>query len=86
MTESHHDHTAPKSLRDIPISILDLAPITAGSTAAHSLRNTLELAQHAEKWVITDIGSPNTIICPALPVPLPPWSSAMSPAVLGRFA
>ncbi|MBT2763689.1 LLM class flavin-dependent oxidoreductase [Paenibacillus sp. ISL-20] len=50
MTEPHLDHTAPKTLRDIPISILDLAPITAGSTAAQSLRNTLDLAQHAEKW------------------------------------
>ena len=33
MTEPHLDHTAPKTLRDIPISILDLAPITAGDTA-----------------------------------------------------
>lgn len=50
MTEANLDHTASKTLRDIPISILDLAPITAGSTAAQSLRNTLDLAQHAEKW------------------------------------
>jgi luciferase family oxidoreductase group 1 len=34
----------------IPFSILDLSPITAGSTAAESLRNTLNLAQHAEKY------------------------------------
>jgi luciferase family oxidoreductase group 1 len=31
-------------------SILDLAPITQGSDAAQSLRNTLDLAQHAERW------------------------------------
>ncbi|MEF2966806.1 LLM class flavin-dependent oxidoreductase [Paenibacillus sp. M1] len=37
-------------LPDIPVSILDLAPITAGSTAAESLRNSLDLARHAEKW------------------------------------
>lgn len=44
-------HTArPKQLGDVPISILDLASITAGSTAAVSLRHTLDLAQHAEKW------------------------------------
>ncbi|MEP7273976.1 MAG: LLM class flavin-dependent oxidoreductase [Acidobacteriota bacterium] len=34
----------------IPISILDLSPIVTGGTAAESFRNTLDLAQHAEKW------------------------------------
>jgi luciferase family oxidoreductase group 1 len=34
----------------IPFSILDLAPITEGSTAAGSFRNSLELAQHGERW------------------------------------
>ncbi len=34
----------------IPFSILDLAPITAGSDAARSFRNSLDLAQHAERW------------------------------------
>jgi luciferase family oxidoreductase group 1 len=33
----------------IPFSILDLSPIPQGATASHALRNTLELAQHAEK-------------------------------------
>lgn len=37
-------------LTGIPISILDLAPITIGSTATESLRNTLDLARHAEGW------------------------------------
>ncbi|MGD6959725.1 LLM class flavin-dependent oxidoreductase [Rossellomorea aquimaris] len=36
-------------LNEIPFSVLDLSPITAGSTPADSLRHTLELAQHAEK-------------------------------------
>ena len=31
-----------------PLSILDLAPIVQGETAAHALRNSLELARHAE--------------------------------------
>src|SRR5690349_24656303 len=31
-------------------SVLELSPIVAGSDAAHSLRNTLDLAQHAERW------------------------------------
>jgi luciferase family oxidoreductase group 1 len=34
----------------IPLSILDLAPIVEGSDAAHSFRNTLDLAQHGERW------------------------------------
>jgi len=34
----------------IPFSVLDLSPIVAGGTAADSLRNTLDLAQHAERW------------------------------------
>jgi len=32
-----------------PFSILDLSPIPKGASAAVALRNTLELAQHAEK-------------------------------------
>lgn len=31
-------------------SVLDLSPITEGSTAAQSFKNTLDLAQHAEGW------------------------------------
>jgi luciferase family oxidoreductase group 1 len=31
-------------------SVLDLSPIAEGSTAAQSFRNTLDLAQHAERW------------------------------------
>lgn len=34
----------------VPLSILDLAPISAGSDAAIALRNTVDLAQHAEQW------------------------------------
>jgi luciferase family oxidoreductase group 1 len=34
----------------IPLSILDLSPITEGSDAAQSFRNTLDLAQHGEHW------------------------------------
>src|SRR3954464_6932117 len=33
----------------IPFSILDLSPIPKGATATEALRNTLELAQHAER-------------------------------------
>ena len=34
----------------IPFSILDLSPVAMGSNPAQSLRNTLDLAQHAEQW------------------------------------
>jgi len=34
----------------IPISILDLCPITEGGDAARSFRNSLDLARRAERW------------------------------------
>src|ERR1700726_787792 len=34
----------------IPVSVLDLSPITQGGSAAQSLKNTLDLARHAEPW------------------------------------
>ncbi|MCU1280991.1 MAG: alkane 1-monooxygenase [bacterium] len=34
----------------IPFSLLDLAPICRGATATEALRNTRDLAQHAERW------------------------------------
>ena len=34
----------------IPLSVLDLAPIVAGGTAAQAFSNVLDLAQHAERW------------------------------------
>ncbi len=32
------------------LSVLDLAHVPEGSTPSDALRNTLDLAQHAEKW------------------------------------
>ena len=34
----------------IPFSVLDLSPINQGSDAAQAFRNSLDLAQHAERW------------------------------------
>ena len=34
----------------IPFSILDLSPIVEGGDAAQALRNTIDLAQHVERW------------------------------------
>src|SRR6201986_5409172 len=56
-----------------PFSVLDLSPIVEGGTAADALRNTLDLARHAEKlgyqryWVaehhnMTGIASAETVV------------------------
>jgi len=34
----------------VPLSVLDLAPIVEGGTAADAFRNSVDLAQHAERW------------------------------------
>lgn len=43
-------HSDNKPLHEIRYSVLDLSPIIVGGTASEALRNTLDLAQHAEKW------------------------------------
>lgn len=42
---SHKEH-----INDVKLSILDLAPVVVGATPADALRNSLDLAQHAERW------------------------------------
>ncbi|MNS15528.1 Limonene 1,2-monooxygenase [compost metagenome] len=44
------DHQPSSSQAGVRLSILDLAPIILGGTPADSFRNSLDLAQHAEKW------------------------------------
>src|SRR5690349_3960393 len=34
----------------VPLSVLDLSPIVQGSDAASALRNSVDLARHAEAW------------------------------------
>lgn len=34
----------------VPLSVLDLSPIVEGGNAAQALRNSVELARHAERW------------------------------------
>ncbi|ALC90445.1 luciferase [Bacillus sp. FJAT-18017] len=36
--------------KSVRYSVLDLSPVIQGSTPAESLKNTVDLAQHAEKW------------------------------------
>ncbi|MFD2512338.1 LLM class flavin-dependent oxidoreductase [Pontibacter locisalis] len=43
------DHSK-KTLKDTPASILDLVPILSGKTASDSFKNSLNLAQNAEKF------------------------------------
>ncbi|OCA90589.1 luciferase [Bacillus sp. FJAT-27225] len=40
----------PADKKTVRYSVLDLSPVTEGSTPADSLKNTVDLAQHAEKW------------------------------------
>lgn len=39
-----------KTFGNVRLSILDLAPIVEGSTAREAFQNSVDLAQHAEKW------------------------------------
>jgi luciferase family oxidoreductase group 1 len=39
-----------KHFRNVPLSVLDLAPITVGSNAGQSFKNSIDLAQHVETW------------------------------------
>ncbi|MDE5053231.1 LLM class flavin-dependent oxidoreductase [Niallia taxi] len=39
-----------KTLKNAKFSVLDLSPIIEGSTAGAAFKNSLDLAQHAEKW------------------------------------
>ncbi len=49
----------------VPLSVLDLSPITAGSTAAEALRRTADLARHVERlgfrrfWLAEHHGIPS---------------------------
>jgi luciferase family oxidoreductase group 1 len=38
-----------RTLNEVPLSVLDLAPVASGGSAREALRNTLELARHVER-------------------------------------
>ncbi|GEO11994.1 LLM class flavin-dependent oxidoreductase [Segetibacter aerophilus] len=42
--------TEQKKLSDIPFSVLDLATILQGKKAADTYKNSIDLAQHVERW------------------------------------
>lgn len=39
-----------KRFHDVPLSVLDLAPINEGSDAKQAFQNSADLAKHVEKW------------------------------------
>lgn len=39
-----------KHFNHIPLSVLDLAPVTEGSSPSQSFKNSVDLAQHVESW------------------------------------
>ncbi len=43
----------------VAISVLDLSPITQGGSAAQSLRHSLDLARHAERWALPSRAQPH---------------------------
>jgi len=43
-------HARADAVSPVPLNILDLSPISTGADASTALRNTVELAQHAEQW------------------------------------
>jgi luciferase family oxidoreductase group 1 len=46
-------NTRQKKLSEIPISVLDLATIIAGKKPADTYKNSVDLAQHVERWGFT---------------------------------
>lgn len=42
--------TKARTFNNIPLSVLDLAPVNEGSYPRQSFQNSVDLAQHVEKW------------------------------------
>jgi luciferase family oxidoreductase group 1 len=67
------------TLADVPLAVLDLAPVRRGGDAAEALRNTLDLGRHADRlgyeryWVAEHHG-------------LPGVASAATAVVIGQVA
>lgn len=49
MSEKKFGDSTKNQFSKIPFSVLDLSPVNQGATAAESFRNSLSLAQHAER-------------------------------------
>ena len=76
--------------RRVPLGVLDLVPISHGSSPADALRHSIELAQTAERLGYRRTGSPSTTSTPGWPArrrrsssrwsPVPPRPSVSDPA------
>ena len=55
------------TLSDIKFSTLDLVPVREGGSPAQALRNSLDLAQHVEKFGYNRFGWLNTTTWTASP-------------------
>ena len=40
----------PSAVTHVPLAVLDVAPVSEGSTVRHALQNTIDLARWAEAW------------------------------------
>jgi hypothetical protein len=60
----YKDINKSHSFHGVTLSILDLAPIVEGGTAADSFRNTLDLPAMPKYGGTAGIGLRSTIICP----------------------
>ena len=46
----HYQEQPMSNQHSVPLSVLDLAPVVEGATPTQALRNSLDLAQHVERW------------------------------------
>lgn len=66
-------------LSNLPLSVLDPSPIIVGGSPKNSLENTLDLAQHAEKWGYKRYWLAEHHNWPGM-------ASSASPLIIGRVA
>lgn len=62
-----------KTFQGIPFSILELALVNENGDIKTALENSLNLAQHAEKWGYHRFGWRSTTICRGWQVPPLPY-------------
>ncbi|MGG3181404.1 LLM class flavin-dependent oxidoreductase [Priestia megaterium] len=67
------------NLSNLPLSVLDPSPILVGGSPKNSLENTLDLAQHAEKWGYKRYWLAEHHNWPGM-------ASSASPLIIGRVA
>src|SRR5256885_16265853 len=78
----------PRDSGPVPLSVLDLAPVPDGGTAAQALHATIDLARHAERLGYRRVfggAHPNKTRHPGFPAPRADWPHrAPAPRPPGR--